>query len=627
MRCLPCQILRKRGQQCRAIRSGCEQRGNPERIPIPQAMDLPAFAAQRQDGAMHTIAGDREQWGDLAEFGEILPPFKPIKRSACGWRSQQCSKHCIALHFRKFAVIIDRDQTCSIPFPGAAPVPASLTIDPRPLDHLVLRGADADPALVLRNRTLSYKDLRESVALLAGWLQQQVPEPGARVASWAAKGELTCLMPLAAARAGLVHVPINPLLKRAQVAHILKDSGVRLLIATPARLETLDEGDAPLECCLRSELQVIAEYALSLSLEPSAVDPVALAAILYTSGSTGKPKGVMLSHANMWLGAESVASYLELTPADVTLAVLPLSFDYGQNQLLSTWFAGGSVAPLDYLTPRDVVKAVDRWGVTTLAAVPPLWVQLAELDWPAEIAARLKRLTNSGGALTVDLVTRLRQHFPQARLFPMYGLTEAFRSTFLDPDLVDRHPTSMGKAIPHAEILVINDQGEVAADGEEGELVHCGPLVAQGYWCDPVRTAERFRPAPVASSYGGVAVWSGDRVRREADGLLYFVGRRDAMIKSAGNRISPQEIEEVALGTGLVAEAVALGVPDERLGQAVHLVVRAVNSSENKEDLLHRMMSLLPNFMLPKVIHWREAMPLSPNGKIDRAALQAELTA
>ena len=323
-----------------------------------------------------------------------------------------------------------------------------------------------------------------------------------------------------------------------------------------------------------------------------------------------------------------MATYLALTSQDVTLAVLPLSFDYGQNQLLSTWFAGGSVVPLDYLTPRDVVKAVEKHGVTTLAAVPPLWVQLAELDWPLETAARLKRLTNSGGALTVDLVRRLRSLFAQARLFPMYGLTEAFRSTFLDPELVDTHPTSMGKAIPHAEILVIGDDGAVTADSEEGELVHCGPLVAQGYWQDPERTAERYKPAPAGSRYGGIAVWSGDRVRREADGLLYFVGRRDAMIKSAGNRISPQEIEDAALGTGLVAEAVALGIPDERLGQAVHLVVRAApGSSDALEELPRKLLQELPNFMQPKQIHWRQAMPTSPNGKIDRTGLYAELTA
>ena len=332
----------------------------------------------------------------------------------------------------------------------------------------------------------------------------------------------------------------------------------------------------------------------------------------------------MLSHANMWLGAVSVAHYLGLSEDDVTLAVLPLSFDYGQNQLLSTWYAGGAVVPLDYLTPRDVIKACSRHSVTTLAAVPPLWVQLVEQEWPIDAVTAMRRLTNSGGALTVDLVRRLRSIFPDAKVFPMYGLTEAFRSTYLDPALVDSHPTSMGKAIPFAEILVVGDDGGIAAPGEEGELVHCGPLVAQGYWRDPVRTAERFRPAPAQSDYGGTAVWSGDRVLRDAEGLLYFVGRRDAMIKSAGNRISPQEIEEAALATGLVSEAAAVGVKDERLGQAVLLVVRG---SGNEEALRAALRRDLPNYMQPREIRWVESMPLNPNGKVDRAALQAEMAA
>jgi len=336
----------------------------------------------------------------------------------------------------------------------------------------------------------------------------------------------------------------------------------------------------------------------------------------------------MLSHANMWLGAESVATYLGLAADDRTLAVLPLSFDYGQNQLLSTWYAGGCVVPLDYLVPRDVMKAVDKHAITTLAAVPPLWVQLTELEWTSEVAGNLRRLTNSGGALTPDLVKKLRALFPAARLFAMYGLTEAFRSTFLDPALVDTNPTSIGKAIPHAEILVVNDAGQIAADNEEGELVHCGPLVAHGYWQDGERTAERYKPAPKESRYGGMAVWSGDRVRRDADGLLYFVGRRDAMIKSAGNRISPQELEEAALATGLVAEAVALGIPDERLGHAIHLVVRArADAPDAEAELPRRLLADLPNFMQPKIIHWREAMPISPNGKIDRTGLFEELAA
>ena len=501
---------------------------------------------------------------------------------------------------------------------------------PHPLDHLAelaaVAGRGENPALVLRERTLNHNQLRQRVALLAGWLAGTVPTRGARVASWVAKGELACLLPLAAARAGLVHVPINPLLKRAQVAHICADSGVELLIGTDPRLASLERHDLPSGCATMAENAALtaAEDAGHV-LGPSSADPDELAAILYTSGSTGRPKGVMLSHANMWLGAVSVAHYLKLAADDVTLAVLPLSFDYGQNQVLSTWLAGGAVVPLDFLFARDVVKACARHGVTTLAAVPPLWVQLTEADWPAEATAPVRRLTNSGGALTVDLVRRLRSMFPQAALYPMYGLTEAFRSTFLDPNLVDTHPTSMGKAIPFAEILVVNDAGSIAADNEEGELVHCGPLVAKGYWQDAARTGERFRPAPPESIFGGMAVWSGDRVRRDCDGLLYFAGRRDAMIKSAGNRISPQEIEEAAVATGLVAEAVAIGISDARLGQAVHLVVRGVDDDRTRTELPKLLQRELPNFMQPVAIHWRSAMPLNPNGKIDRTTLQREL--
>ena len=503
-------------------------------------------------------------------------------------------------------------------------------LDAFPLDHLTERasllGCEDRPALVLKRQTLNHKELKQRVSLLAGWLKQRVNQPGARVATWAAKGELTCLMPLAAARAGLVHVPINPLLKRAQVAYILGNCAASLLVANKARLASLNDGDCPETCQLVEEAEALeAAYAAQTPLGPSTADPDDLAAILYTSGSTGRPKGVMLSHANLWLGAVSVARYLGMAEDDVTLAVLPLSFDYGQNQLLSTWYAGGCVAPLDYLFPKDVAKACAKHGVTTLAAVPPLWVQLTEVEWPHEASAPLRRLTNSGGALTKRLVTDLRELFAQADLYPMYGLTEAFRSTYLDPSLVDAHPTSMGTAIPFAEILVINDQGTLAAAGEEGELVHCGPLVAKGYWQDEERTAQRFKPAPEASTYGGIAVWSGDRVVREADGLLYFVGRRDAMIKSAGNRISPQEIEDAAIAFDTVAQAAAFGLPDERLGHAVHLVVRGAEDAEGQARFKKHLARELPNFMQPRAIHWFETLPLNPNGKLDRTALLARL--
>ncbi|UVO52179.1 acyl-CoA ligase (AMP-forming), exosortase A system-associated [Sphingomonas sp. SUN019] len=492
-----------------------------------------------------------------------------------------------------------------------------VTLDPvpRPIDH-VLAGDPQAPALIERGGVLTYAAVEDAVARLAGWLADHRLAPGSRVATWLPKTRAACLIPLAAPRAGLVHVPINPLLKRAQVAHILADSGAALLLTQEARAATLETGDA-------AEAIVVIEAGAGDALPRSSADPDSLAAILYTSGSTGRPKGVMLSHANMWLGANSVAYYLEIETDDCILGVLPLSFDYGQNQLFSTWAAGAAVAPLDYLTARDVVKAVERVEATTLAGLPPLWTQLLESDWPVETVARLRRLTNSGGALTVRMVRDLRAKFPNADLYPMYGLTEAFRSTYLPPALVDAHPESIGRAIPHAEVLVVRLDGTQAAAGEAGELVHAGPLVAQGYWRDEERTAQRFRPAPDFSRYGGTAVWSGDTVIANAEGLLRFVGRDDEMIKSAGNRISPAEVEEVVTAGGEATEAVAIGVPDARLGQAIVVVARGDASGEVR--LRERLKRDLPNFMQPARIDWRADLPRNANGKLDRAALTREI--
>ncbi len=488
---------------------------------------------------------------------------------------------------------------------------------PRPLDHLVTFGWPDRPALISRDVVFNYGELDRAVGRLATALLGADLEVGDRVASWLPKTAETCLMPMACARAGLIHVPINPQLKRAQVEQILSDSGTKLLVTAKARADTLGVGSVSIWLEERARLGWQTGEALGLSTH----DPHSLAAILYTSGSTGLPKGVMLSHANMWLGAISVGHYLKLSPDDHTLCVLPLSFDYGQNQLFSTWAAGGCAIPLDYLTPRDVIKGVERHDVTTLAGVPPLWVQLIEADWPEATARRIKRVTNSGGALSPTLIGKLQRLFPNADVYPMYGLTEAFRSTFLAPELVSAHPLSMGTAIPFAEILVVRPNGSVAADDEAGELVHCGPLVAAGYWNDAERTAQRFKPAPPASRYGGTSVWSGDTVRRDGQGLHYFVGRDDEMIKVSGNRISPTEIEEVALASGIVAEAVAIGVPDDRLGQSIILVARG---SENPELLSHFKLEL-PSFMVPKQIFWKAELPRNANGKLDRAAIRAEV--
>ncbi len=495
---------------------------------------------------------------------------------------------------------------------------------PYPIDHLPSRGAAGDVAIADKAGMLDFAGLELAVGQLAGWLAEQGLAAGDRVASWLPKNRTACLIPLGAARAGLVHVPVNPLLKRGQVAHILEDSGAALLLTQEGRAATLEAGDVPGDCRVLVDGLVYTENALP----PSDANPTGLAAILYTSGSTGRPKGVMLSHANMWLGAVSVAHYLRLKPTDRTLCVLPFSFDYGQNQLFSSWIAGGSVVPIDYLTPRDVMKAIDRHDVTTLAGVPPLWSQLLEADWPPETAAKLQRLTNSGGALTVAMVRALRTRFPNADLYPMYGITEAFRSTYLDPALVDAHPDSMGRAIPFAEVMTVRADGSRAAPGEPGELVHAGPLVSMGYWRDEARMAERYRPAPDYFTMQGMAVFSGDQVIEGEDGLFRFVGREDEMIKSAGNRISPTEVEEAVLAGGEVAEAVAIGVPDARLGQVIVVIARATGEPSAAEETLRtRLRRDLPNFMQPTRYEWREAIPRNANGKLDRAALKQGLLA
>ena len=481
---------------------------------------------------------------------------------------------------------------------------------PFPLDHLSLRGAPDDIALIVGGQTLTYAELEDQVGRTAAALLATVLRPGDRIATWMGKTLLACIMPLAAARAGLVHVPINPALRNAQVKHIMDDCGARL-ITNGARWMNLPE--ELLRLSIGDESFVTSFMTGDDRLPPSSHDPDTLAALLYTSGSTGRPKGVMLTHANLWLGAISVAHYLELRPDDRTLAVLPLAFDYGQNQLLSTWAAGGTVIAFDYLFARDVVGAVRRHDVTMLAGVPPLWHQLADAEWSGKARDSLRTLTNSGGHLSEPVARRLRALFPEARLHLMYGLTEAFRSASLDPDLVDTHPDSVGTAIPFAELRIARPDGSTAEPGEEGELVHSGPLVANGYWNDPERTAQRFRNGEV---------WSGDTMVIGGDGLLRFRGRDDAMIKTSGNRVSPTEIEEAALASGAVSEAAAFGIPDPLLGQSIALVgVPIGDDPENR--LSEHFAAELPAFMRPSRIVLVDQFPLGSNGKLDRTALRA----
>jgi len=510
------------------------------------------------------------------------------------------------------------------------------------------RRAPGAEALVHGAYRLDYAALTQRVEHAAGAFIAVGVERGERVAVYLDKQVENVAALFGAAAAGAVFVPVNPLLKPDQVAYILADCAVRVLVTSPERLAGLAAAlaDCP---ALRSifitgtpgtypglAARGIIVRAWDVVQRPVAEAELAarraidadLVAILYTSGSTGKPKGVVLSHRNMVAGARSVASYLGNGPHDRILAVLPLSFDYGLSQLTTAFLSGATAVLMNHLFARDILKAVAAERITGLAAVPPLWIQLAALDWPRDTS--LRYLTNSGGAMPATTVASLRAVLPGARLFLMYGLTEAFRSTYLPPEELDRRPDSMGRAIPNAEVLVVRPDGTPCAPDEPGELVHRGALVALGYWNDPAKTAERFRPAPgrdAALPLAEMAVWSGDTVRMDAEGYLYFIGRSDDMIKVSGYRVSPSEVEEAAHASGLVVEAVAFGVPHPVLGQAIVLLAKPCDASLETAALLKECQRRLPAWMVPAHIALRtQAFPRNPNGKFDRVQLRAAFT-
>jgi acyl-CoA ligase (AMP-forming) (exosortase A-associated) len=337
----------------------------------------------------------------------------------------------------------------------------------------------------------------------------------------------------------------------------------------------------------------------------------------------------VLSHRNMVAGARSVAQYLENRAEDRILAALPLSFDAGFSQLTTAFHVGASVTLINYLMPRDVVDAVQRYRVTGLTAVPPLWIQLAQLKWPAAARRSLRYIANTGGRMPKATLDALRAALPETLPYLMYGLTESFRSTYLPPSEVERRPDSIGKAIPNAEVLVVREDGSLCDANEPGELVHRGALVSLGYWNDPEKTAARFKPAPGQPSglvMPEIAVWSGDTVRRDEEGFLYFITRRDEMIKTSGYRVSPTEVEEVVYGTGLVGEVAALGIAHPVLGQAIVIIATAPARGDlDSQALLAQCREHLPAFMVPaRIIGRKGSLPRNPNGKIDRKLLAQE---
>ena len=498
-------------------------------------------------------------------------------------------------------------------------------------------------ALVHGPQRLTYGEVARRTAGLAGSLQKAGLAKGERLGIYLEASVAQVISIFGVSQVGGVFVPINALLHPEQVAHIAKDCSMTGLITTPAKFKALadvlpqipslkfvvltSQGDEPETSLSALNFDRMCETEPASNPHSSSTEKD-LAAILYTSGSTGKPKGVMLSHANVIAGSSIVSTYLEITSAERILAVLPFSFDAGMNQLMTAFQKGGTIVLINFVFAREIVQILLKERITGLAGVPTLWSLLAQ---PNSTIQRqplpdLRYITNTGGAMPQAVLKTLRQVLPTTKVFLMYGLTEAFRSTYLPPEELDRRPTSMGKAIPDTEILVVNDQGQLCKPGEVGELVHRGPTVSLGYWARPEDTSRALRPNPLLPPEMGDCervCYSGDLVKMDEDGFLYFVGRRDTMIKSSGFRISPTEVEEALFSSGLLRGAAVIGVPDEALGQSIKaFVVPKDGAPIEPQDLLAYCAEKLPRYMVPRVVEALEELPKTTSGKVDYPALR-----
>lgn len=498
-------------------------------------------------------------------------------------------------------------------------------------DLLTRRSQSNGEATAVRwgQETMSYVELWDQARACADSLAERGLRRGSRVVLLLPNSVETLAWFFAVMRLGAVAVIVNVSLKPGQVAHCVQHSGARLAVTSQRRRALLGDTPRGKRQILAADLPAAGACATTGPAQAGSGQAGTigsdLAALIYTSGSTGLPKGVMVTHANLIAGAAIVAEYLQLSPADRTLAVLPWSFDAGLNQVLATFWAAGTLVIADSAYPPDICRALSQAQVTGLAGVPSLWEMMTGRPsmFLRTALPDLRYITNTGGALRRDTLAAIRQAHPHTQVYLMYGLTEAFRSTYLPPELADARPDSIGRAIPGTEILVLNQAGERAAPGEVGELVHRGPTVAAGYWRDAAATAKVFRPYPFAppGSVPECVVYSGDYVRRDEDGFLYYAGRRDEQFKSRGMRVSPTEVELGLLSSGLLAAAVVFALP---VPGADPDIVAAIQPTQpgpfDPAPVRAHARQVLPASQQPTRYEVIAELPRTSSGKIDRAA-------
>lgn len=497
-------------------------------------------------------------------------------------------------------------------------------------------------ALVCGSERLSYRDIEERANRLAHSLIAQGVERWDRVAVFLDNSVEAVVSIFAILKAGAVFLVLNPTTKAGKLAYVLNNCRARGLVMHASKLAAMEEmlADTPhlesvwLAGCPNPPQPlhgkrfaaldaVLDDASLPIQPPPKQCIDIDLAALIYTSGSTGRPKGVMLTHLNIVSAATSITTYLENTPEDVIINLLPLAFDYGLYQLLMAFKIGGTlVLERSFTYPHAVLQTIARENVTGLPIVPTISAILLQLDLSAYRFPALRYITNTAAALPTDHIRRLRELFPGVRLYSMYGLTECKRVSYLPPEQLDIRPTSVGRGMPNEEVYIVDEQGTRLGPGQIGELVVRGSNVMKGYWELPEETDRMLKPGPFP---GEKVLYTGDLFRMDDEGYLYFFGRKDDIIKTRGEKVSPKEVEDVLYALDGIAEAAVIGRPDAVLGEAIHAFVTLANGVRlSEQQILQHCSARLENFMVPQSVSIVPSLPKTESGKISKRLLHQE---
>jgi amino acid adenylation domain-containing protein len=504
------------------------------------------------------------------------------------------------------------------------------------VEHFLERSAARWPektALICGERRLTYREVDEQSTRLAALLQARGVGRGDRVAIALDNSVETVVAVFGALKAGGVFMMVNPTVKADKLGYLLNHSRATALVCGAhglARLEPIWSHTPHLQTVVtvgRAAGQAPSKDVVPFDpnagapLRPSRNIDIDLAALVYTSGSTGHPKGVMLTHLNIVSAATSITTYLENTSDDIILNVLPLSFDYGLYQVLMAFKVGATlVLEQSFAYPAETLDVLVRERVTGFPIVPTMSALLLQMDLSRYDFSALRYITNTGAALPTSHIAALRQAFPHATLYSMYGLTECKRVSYLPPSQLDVRPDSVGKGMPNEEVYIVDEHGRRLESGV-GELVIRGSNVMKGYWEQPEETEKVLRPGPLP---GERVLYSGDLFRMDEEGYLYFIGRKDDIIKTRGEKVSPKEVENVLYKMAPIAEAAVVGVPDPILGEVVKAVVTVkAGASVTQREVMRHCASHLEDFMVPKLVEIRDAMPKTGTGKIDKSTLKA----